>query len=359
MTVEPIPTGARLLHIGPHKTGSTALQSAFHQARTEMEAHHVRYGSVGRHDARAVRWLTERMLPGMDSAKQEKRWQRSVHRLRSEPGWRSVMSSEFFSDAHDHHIDRVAADLGVEDTWIAVTLRPLAKILPSQYQQALQRGSSATYDGFLRRRLDPSQGASALHFWVRHRHDELIRRWAERFGAERVVVVLVDSKDHGFLPRSFERLLDLPAGLLESQEALENRSMTAAEAQAVRRFNARFDRSTDRSEAFYINLMSRTMADLKSRPAAAGEPRLVTPDRYVQMGNEIGQQMAANIRALGVRVIGNLDSLGSVPLSGAEEVLPEGATVSAETADQFAWSVSQAALEMADPHYLSSTERLK
>ena len=37
----PIPEGARLVHIGPHKTGSTAIQVALHSARDRLGEHGV------------------------------------------------------------------------------------------------------------------------------------------------------------------------------------------------------------------------------------------------------------------------------------------------------------------------------
>ena len=52
-----LPKGAGLLHIGPHKTGSTALQDGFDQARAELDAQGVAYLSRARHDANAARYV--------------------------------------------------------------------------------------------------------------------------------------------------------------------------------------------------------------------------------------------------------------------------------------------------------------
>ncbi len=37
----PLPAGTRLLHIGPHKTGTTSVQAALFAARDTMAAHGV------------------------------------------------------------------------------------------------------------------------------------------------------------------------------------------------------------------------------------------------------------------------------------------------------------------------------
>lgn len=39
----PLPEGTCLLHIGPHKTATTSLQSAFHAAREAMASQGVHY----------------------------------------------------------------------------------------------------------------------------------------------------------------------------------------------------------------------------------------------------------------------------------------------------------------------------
>ncbi len=345
--VPPLPVGSRLFHIGPHKTGSTALQSAFHAARYEMDEEKVRYGSYGRHDGRAIRFITDRLVPGMDPEGASWRWDRVKRRTSPADGWRSVMSSEFFSDASDQALDRIAAELNEGDVWIAVTLRPLAKILPSQYQQSVQRGGVQRYQVWLESVLAESTSRNAdNHFWVRHGHDELVRRWAQRFGAEKVIVVVLDSADHGFLPRTFEQLLDLTPGVLESKQALENRSMTAAELAVLRRYNQQY-RKHGHGPTFFLNAMSKAAAVLRERKVEQDELRLVTPDRFLAQANEIGTTIARNIAASGVRVVGDLDTLGNAVLSGAERVPDEPTQIGADIAAQFAWAFSEAAAELA------------
>src|SRR5207247_5288675 len=46
--------GARLLHIGPHKTGTTAIQGAFHLARGQLAAHGVVDAGADRAPVRAT-----------------------------------------------------------------------------------------------------------------------------------------------------------------------------------------------------------------------------------------------------------------------------------------------------------------
>ena len=54
MAVLELPEGSRLVHIGPHKTGTTALQAAFHLARDRVEEQGIHYASYGRQPVTAV-----------------------------------------------------------------------------------------------------------------------------------------------------------------------------------------------------------------------------------------------------------------------------------------------------------------
>ena len=69
-----LPAGAGLLHVGPHKTGSTALQGALHQAREELAAQGVLYLSRRQHEATVARFATGRLLESQDAVSAERRW---------------------------------------------------------------------------------------------------------------------------------------------------------------------------------------------------------------------------------------------------------------------------------------------
>jgi hypothetical protein len=47
--------GARLLHIGPHKTGTTMIEDALHPARERLAARGVAYPGTGRRPGSAGR----------------------------------------------------------------------------------------------------------------------------------------------------------------------------------------------------------------------------------------------------------------------------------------------------------------
>lgn len=339
----PLPAGARLLHVGPHKTGTTALQSAFHLARKAAAEQGVRYLSRSQHDARAARYVTDRMVAGRDPARAEKAWRSVVEGLTAPGPERRVFSSEFLSDATDEQVARIVGEVGAEDLWVVVTLRPLARILSSQYQQGLQRQSRHTYDAWLRMVLaDDVSDPEPREFWNRHRHDALARRWSGHVGAERVIVVVLDPRDHTFLPHTFEQLLGLSRETLAGQDARENRSLTADEAEVLRRFNGSYA-DLGLQPDHYVRLFRHLKDHLKERAPGPGEAPLVTPDWAVERANAIGAAMAAAIRDLGVPVYGDLDSISATRPSGVDATPEPPAAIDAGVAAWFGAGLALAA----------------
>ncbi|HVX54627.1 MAG TPA: hypothetical protein VHA72_09020, partial [Nocardioides sp.] len=53
-----LPPGSRLVHIGPHKTGTTAVQAAFDANRARIAAYGVRYAGSRRQAYRPALALT-------------------------------------------------------------------------------------------------------------------------------------------------------------------------------------------------------------------------------------------------------------------------------------------------------------
>lgn len=330
--VRPVPEGAALLHVGPHKTGSTAIQDALHQARADLALQGVRYASSGRHDGPAARWLTGRLIPGQDPGRGERMWRQVVEAMRDELFPRTVFSSEFLSDATDEHLDTIVEQIGAERLHVVVTLRPLAKILPSQYQQSVHRGMTHDYAFWLDLVLHDRESERSQTFWRRQRHDELIRRWAERVGMDHVAAIVADSSDFTMVPRSFEQLLDLAPGTLVDRDVMVNRSYTLAELELVRGFHAA-GREVGLSVGQRHALMARTSRFVKERVPDRGEAKLSTPDWAVDEANRVGAEIRDYLTASGIQVIGDPSSLAN---AAYEPSMPDGpVAVPSEIAARF------------------------
>ena len=310
-----------LVHIGPHKTGTTMLQGAFHASREALAKHGVRYAGPGRHPMLAVLALTQ--TPGRrgDPPPSLELWEELVAEVKESPDQRVVVSSEFFADAAPEVAERALDDLGRDRVHVVVTLRPLAKILPSQWQQYVQNGLRVAWADWLDRTLAKAYNGDAFaeveptpNFWTRHSHGDLVARWAKAVGPDKVTVVVLDESDRDMLVRTFESLLGLPDKTLTPDPDLANRSLTAGEVELVRLLNDEFERR-NWNDALYGTFVRAGVAKklLALRQPQDAEPVITMPRWGLERATELGARAAEQIRATGVRVIGDLATLSDLP----------------------------------------------
>jgi hypothetical protein len=304
-----LPERSILIHVGPPKTGTTTLQEAFDRSREATRAQGVLYAGAGRHSATAALAVTQRPAFGRREPPPIRAWHDIVQETRAARDARVVISSELYADATPEAIARIVADLGPDRVHVVATLRPLGKIMPSQWQQWVQNSERQSYEAWLRRILDDGTGPEESLFWRRHRHDELIERWANAVSAERVAVVVVDERDPGTVLRVFEALLGLASQTLTAHEHRANRSLTLGEVEAWRAFNIAFERDGFQDPAFRKAVRFSVGAYMKQRLPGPEEPRVRTPPWAARRIADLERQMVEGIAHQGVRVVGNLEDL--------------------------------------------------
>jgi hypothetical protein len=332
-----LPEGTRLLHIGPPKTGTTTIQAAFHAEVRALVPLGVHYAGRTRHSRRAVFAVTGRRWLGGEPPPITE-WTSLVAEIRASSAPRVVLSSEAFAQADESQIRRVIDDLDAARVHVVVTLRPLASILPSSWQQSVQTGNDTAYPDWLAAQLDDDRTTSPRSFWYRHRHDLLIARWAEVVGPERITAIVLDGSDRSRVLRVFEGLTGLPAGTLVENQDLTNRSMTGPEAEAVRAFNATFWRA-----GLSLRLHNRVMhlgaaERMKLREPRPEWPRIETPQWAFDRAGIVAREIVAGIRASGIRVVGDLDRLADVP-AGTVDAVHDGNRIPSDIAAEMALGI--------------------
>lgn len=330
-------SGTTLLHVGPHKTGTTAIQDALHRSRTAMAGHGVVYPGRARQHAMAARAVTRITGPAGNAPASMSSWYELVGQVRR--AWATgttravVVSSESFVAADDATARTIVDQLGPR-VHVVVTLRPLGKILPSAWQQYVRETLPTPYRRWLRRMLkDPPYSRPTPSFWRRHSHDALVDKWASIVGPENVTVVVVDDSDRFMLVRTFERLLGLPQGLLVRREA-SNTSLTYGEIELVRHLNIEFERRGWTDEFHRVHIQQGLIRHLqRSGRPTPDDQRITTPRWALVRAAEIGAEAAAKIALSGVRVVGDLSVLGAAPPEGPrpapEPSLPSAAAMEA------------------------------
>ena len=315
----PVPEGTRLVHVGPHKTGTTAVQNALWDARQSLREQGVYHAGRSRNPSNAVRAVAEQSSPyEVDKPPSMRHWRDLVSEIRGAREPRLVVSSEFFAWAQGSQIERIVRDLDPERIRVVVTLRPLLRVMPSMWQQNVQQGRTIRFEEWVRQTLaDPGRP-----FWTLERHDQLIDRWVAALGIDRVTGVVVDDRDHGAVMRAFEGLLGLRAGTLIAGRDLMNRSLTMAEAEAVRAFNVAFNERKlprdlhARTMRFgAAQLMKRRVPPPDERPVAL--PGWAYPDVA-----RIQREIVDGVRASGVAILGDMAILETAPTPPDAEPQP-------------------------------------
>ena len=307
MTV-PVPPGSLLLHIGPQKTGSTAIQHSLHQARAALAEHGVRY--VGE---RPVEKEAGWVALGLDAAigrrtPRPEAWQRLVDEIAGATEPRLCLSNEDFGRADAAAVQRILAATGAARTQLVYVARRLDKVLPSHWQQQVKARMTASYAGFLGEVLTPGAQTWATSLVMAPQDiGAVLARWGAELAPEQMTVVVADEDDHDALPRAFESLLGLPPGLLPPPGGPANRSMGLAETDAVRRVNrVAIDEAWTPRE--YRNLVQLGVVTALKQRSTAGSVGGIPPEMFDRVAELADAQVDA-IRSSGARVIGDPERL--------------------------------------------------
>jgi len=319
-----LPPRTRLFHVGPHKTGTTALQRAAASRREQLLEHGVRYPGWMLNHRTAIRsfagqrlgWAVEGGTPPRPPSAWH--WRALLHEIEHDRERRILFGHEYASGASDEDLARWAEELGPR-LHVVITLRSYGRMLPSLWQESLKRTAGRRgFDRWLRavlladnsgasprpRRLDPSG---------------LITRWANTIGPRNVTVIALSPRDHAFMFHAFEDLLGLPRDLLASVNPVDlavNRSLSVPEAELFRRLNLetrKLGLEFDNHE--WLNYHGGITRVTALRTPNAGEATLRLPDWAVDLAQAEEQRVVATIAQAGVNLVGQADDLrtGSRP----------------------------------------------
>lgn len=310
MQVPRLPDNAVLVHIGMHKTGTTAVQSMLAAARADLAANGIEYpgsGAAHHHLAAALIGRPSGYPPEVLPAST---WQRIAHAAAENPG-RTVLSSEFLSRAKPEQVAAFAAELGVERMHVVVGVRHFGEVALSAYQQSLKTGSALTLSEWLTRNFRRDEnGRLKGNYWNQQHPVRAVRAWADVVGPANTTVVTVDSSDRDRLPNLFESLLDLPTGELGRRDAgMSNRSMTAAEAELARSVNAALRKQLSNSDYARFIRYGMLRSLVEGRPRGAGEALLTLPPTAIALAVDEGKHAVREISDIGARLIGDPSDL--------------------------------------------------
>lgn len=300
--------GSHLLHVGPQKTGSTALQFALHAQRERLREHGVVYPGPDVRPRYALGAGLGYTTPRGGRRPSKPAWRQLLKQV-GDPTARLVcVSHEAFGRATDDQIEQTVAALGGARPHVLAVARRYDRLLPSQWQQRVKARLTLSYDEWLRIVLGPDAPGDGVwrNVWVPHDTVALARRWADVVGADNVTVLVADDADRGILPTVVERMLGVPAGMLAPGDEIVNRSLTYSEVELLRSLNLHFD-EVGYSDQRYHRLVNkgliRTMVTSARDPGDPSIPPL--PAWAWEPLDERSQARVQGLGESGVRVVGD------------------------------------------------------
>lgn len=327
----PIAPGSVLLHVGMPKSGTTALQFAAAMQRDRLLDLGVLYpGREHSHSKasyavanRRRGWSTGR---GRAEVPDIAHWQDVVEAVTTETRRRSLVSHEYFAEHPPEVCERVVRDLG-DQTSVVFTVRNQPSLLASSWQESLKTGLTEPFEDWLKRMLLPeTENAPLTSFHRRIALADAITKWSALVGPENTYVIVLDPKNRKLSSRAFESLLDLPEDTLGDVPLTgrqENRSLTQIESEVARLSNRQIKQLDDVTWNRYSAIHKRGAVNrlLVHRTPPPDELRLRPPRWAADLMAERSAAQAAQIAALGVNVLGDLDGISS-PTAALDELPP-------------------------------------
>lgn len=315
-----LPPGTRLIHIGPHKTGSTVLQAAMHERRDALAAAGVAYAGRGARARKAGWALGLRRLNRDTRGNGMEHWQALVADVENAGDRRVCISNEAFGSAEPDQIRTIVTDLGGAAPHVVAVARGLSGYLPSQWQERVKAGLAMPYDEWLQEVLaDPDRDVcldphapefsrERYNVWYAHDTGALVRRWTQIVGADNFTLIISDDADRGLLPRTFETMLGLPADTLTPPPTRSNTSLPWEQVELIRAVNqalvdAGLDDSTRRDLVARGAVPALTSLE-RTASSHAPQPEWASP-----LLATWGQRRVEGLRESGIRIVGEVERL--------------------------------------------------
>ncbi len=354
------------VHIGLPKTGTTYLQDRLWRNRDlALRESGLLYpgNAISDHFHVATHLQPDRYLDWADPAFAGT-WSTIRKQIRAWPGT-SLLSHELFSTATQAQIASLIDDLSFADeVHVIATVRDLARQLPSVWQENAKNQRQASFseffdnvrahagplDGGTPAQVDTDETAPEEPFWEFQDYVAILQRWSAAVGADRVHLVTVPA---GRVPAGdglwerFLSVLGVDATPLNLVVPGTNTSLSAAQADFVRRLNARLQPENIEWRRYERVIKGRLIGEILFE-AQSGPPQGLSTEQR-GWASVYAQQMVAAVTRAGYPVTGDVADLGVSPESSGDDAVPTAAEVLDVALDTVAEMVQRAPLPDVSP----------
>ena len=324
------------LHVGFMKTGTSYLQSVFWNSLDALRGQGldlVPGTRVATH--RLMLDVTGRYQPGEDPPAVGQALERLPALLAASTTPRALFTSETVVPADDQQIARLLAACGSHEVHLVLTVRDLARQIPSSWQQRLRMGSTQPYDDFLARLRRTEGSPDKPGPWRQKDLVTALERWGRHVPPERIHVVTVPPPggEPEELLRRFCSVLEVDPTLLRTETTRANEALGHVGAELLRRVNSRIDERL-KTRRLFGEVGKRYFA-LGVIGSDSGR-KIKLPEEYAEWCRAVSKKYADHLRN-GYHVVGDPDDL--LPVASAftsEPHLPTEAELAEAGADALA-----------------------
>jgi hypothetical protein len=309
------------LHIGASKTGTSALQQGLFDSVPALAGTGIGVPLVSRdeHVRAVLRPFGWQTAYGFVDEVRRDRLEALVPLLQETPGDRLLMTCEDVCELDPPRIAALAevVDRAGLELRVVLTLRNLASVVPSEWQQFLKHRLTLDYPTFLERVRD-RRGRWARHFWERQDVVAICERWTDVVGADRLVAIVTPdrSADPQGLYRMFGEVVGFSPDRLNWPDRNVNASWGYVEAEVYRRVNlALGDRLSHYERQYQPGVRWPFVQAVLPRDASA---RIPLPPEHLPWVRAVASEHRDFLRGGKIRVHGDVDALVPDPTAARE-----------------------------------------
>jgi hypothetical protein len=297
------------LHLGLQKTGTSYLQGVLQENVTALAAQGLDLLPAHRREAFELMLVVrERFNPERDPARAADALDRFSAELAAAPGDRALVSQESLAAARPRQVRRLLDACGEREVHVVLTVRDLARQLPSSWQQELKSGKTEPWPDYLARLRDYQERGLTRHPWIQLDPPAVLARWAEHLPPERIHVVTVPPRGSrtDLLLARFCEVLGVDPATLEPSSRPSNTSLGMAQAELLRRVNGELS-DEHRRRQVYGDVGKRFFASqVLGRQRGT---RILVPDDVRAWCLAVAEEQVTALEAAGYDVVGSLEDL--------------------------------------------------
>lgn len=332
------------VHIGQPKTGTTAVQFAAKNARSELlqregieyitsdsNAPHALHATLDLIGSRTLNLQDRRNINVPKGS-----WNRLKSSLYQSEADSAFISSEALAAFSIDDIVKFRSELEPLSFHLIISMRSLFELIPSQWQQWVRGGEQESLNDFVQRVITEYNSSTSSYFWNIHNTAEVAQRWLSVLKPERATLIAVSKSDQEDIFRHFEQALSVSQPTLVAPQTV-NPSLTLEEATFIQLVRKAAQRNQDDKYLIYVPTNGRKghilNSELRAR-LAKNAHRVSIPDQYVSAVLRIQDDLLHNVEQLRLNTLGNPSSFRAFP------------TAPAPTIDAATITVLEAAAEM-------------